>query len=60
MRKEMASGGHLMLQQRSAVDAQIKRVTNTTLKEICRAYGQPVSGTKAPLQKRCNDSELYT
>nr|POE65077.1 hypothetical protein CFP56_34745 [Quercus suber] len=49
----MASGLHLMAQQRSSVEARIKTLVNPDLKEICKAYGYQVSGTKAVLQKRC-------
>ncbi|KAK5112675.1 hypothetical protein LTR85_011186 [Meristemomyces frigidus] len=51
----MASGGHLMLQQRPSVEGKIKQLINNDLKEICKAYGQAVSGTKSVLQKRCMD-----
>ena len=56
----MASGGHLMLQGKPGIEAKIKTLINQDLKEICKAYGHPVSGNKASLQKRCMDSELYT
>ncbi|KAI7520023.1 hypothetical protein KC319_g7073, partial [Hortaea werneckii] len=49
----MASGGHEMLQQKPALEAKIKTLVNSDLKEICRAYNQNVSGTKALLQGRC-------
>ncbi|KAM0719224.1 hypothetical protein Q7P37_005129 [Cladosporium fusiforme] len=49
----MSSGAHLLAQQRPSVEARIKVLINDDLKKICKAYGQPVSGTKIVLQKRC-------
>ncbi|EME81933.1 uncharacterized protein MYCFIDRAFT_188816 [Pseudocercospora fijiensis CIRAD86] len=51
----MASGGHVMQQQRGSVEARIKTLVNNDLKEICKAYNYQVSGTKAILQARCTD-----
>nr|POE76190.1 e3 sumo-protein ligase pli1 [Quercus suber] len=51
----MASGLHVLAQQKVGVEARIKLLVNPDLKEICKAYGYPVSGTKAVLQKRCID-----
>ncbi|KAF7189961.1 E3 SUMO-protein ligase pli1, partial [Pseudocercospora fuligena] len=51
----MASGGHVMQQQRGSVEARIKTLVNNDLKEICKAYNYQVSGTKAILQGRCTD-----
>ncbi|KAK4548487.1 hypothetical protein LTR36_009397 [Oleoguttula mirabilis] len=51
----MASGGHLMLQQRPSVETKLKQLLVPNLKEICKGYGQPSSGNKAPLQGRCMD-----
>ena len=56
----MASGGHIMIQQKPSLETRIKTLINQDLKEICKAYNYPVSGTKAVLQKRCIDSEIYT
>jgi hypothetical protein len=53
----MASGGHLLAQQRPSVEARIKSLLNADLKEICKAYGAAVSGTKVVLQKRCIQGE---
>ena len=53
----MASGGHLLAQQRPSVEARIKSLLNADLKEICKAYGAAVSGTKVILQKRCIQGE---
>ncbi|EMC96930.1 hypothetical protein BAUCODRAFT_32677 [Baudoinia panamericana UAMH 10762] len=49
----MASGGHILQQQKPAIETQLKRLLNTDLKDLCRSYGKPVSGNKAELQKRC-------
>lgn len=54
----MASGGHIMSQQRPNVESRIKGLVNQDLKEICKAYNFPVSGTKAVLQRRCITSEF--
>lgn len=54
----MASGGHLLAQQRPNVEARIKSLLNADLKEICKAYGAAVSGTKIVLQKRCIQGEF--
>ena len=56
----MASGGHLMLQQRQGLETKCRTLINTDLKEICKAYGLPVSGAKAVLQKRCMDRKLHS
>jgi hypothetical protein len=53
----MASGGHLLAQQRPVVEARIKSLLNADLKEICKAYGAAVSGTKVVLQRRCIQGE---
>jgi len=53
----MASGGHAIAQQRPNVESRIKGLVNNDLKEICKAYGFPVSGTKAVLQRRCITSK---
>lgn len=53
----MASGGHILQQQKPHVETRIKGLVNDNLKDICRAYGQPVSGNKANLQTRCIDGE---
>lgn len=54
----MASGGHLLLQQKPALVGRIKTLINADLKEVCKAYGQPVSGNKAQLQTRCQEGKL--
>ena len=54
----MASGGHNLQQQKYVYESKIKTLINPDLKEICKAYGYQVSGTKAVLQKRCLESEL--
>lgn len=59
-REEMASGGHLLAAQRQSVEARIKSLLNVDLKEICRAWGYPISGNKVHLQKRCMESKLQT
>nr|OQO17353.1 hypothetical protein B0A51_14639 [Rachicladosporium sp. CCFEE 5018] len=51
----MASGGHQMTEKRRSVEAHIKQLLNPILKDICKAYGQQVSGTKAILQQRVID-----
>nr|OQO16707.1 hypothetical protein B0A51_15701 [Rachicladosporium sp. CCFEE 5018]OQO24680.1 hypothetical protein B0A51_06762 [Rachicladosporium sp. CCFEE 5018] len=51
----MASGGHQMIEKRRSVEAHIKQLLNPILKDICKAYGQQVSGTKAILQQRVID-----
>ena len=56
----MASGGHVLQQQKTFIEAKIKGLVNQDLKEICKAYDYQVSGTKAVLQKRCLESEPYT
>lgn len=48
-----------MLQQKPALEAKIKTLVNSDLKEICRAYNQNVSGTKALLQGRCLEGECF-
>ena len=55
-----ASGGHLLQQGRASVETRIKTLVNNDLKEICRAFNYQVSGTKAALQKRCVESEVYS
>lgn len=55
----MASGGHILAQQRPNVEARIKVLINDDLKKICKAYSQPVSGTKIVLQKRCIAGECH-
>ena len=47
-----------MLQQRQGIETKCRTLINTDLKEICKAFGLPVSGAKAVLQKRCMDREL--
>ena len=54
------SAGHMLQQTKSRLQTQLKRLVNTDLKEICRAYHKGVSGNKAELQKRCLDSEYGT
>ncbi|KAK3071772.1 E3 SUMO-protein ligase pli1 [Teratosphaeriaceae sp. CCFEE 6253] len=49
------SAGHMLQQTKSRLHTQLKRLVNTDLKEICRAYHKGVSGNKAELQKRCLD-----
>lgn len=44
---------HSRQQQRPQVEARLKTLVNNDLKDICKAYGLPVSGTKMILQKRC-------
>lgn len=39
------------------MEARIKSLLNADLKEICKAYGAAVSGTKVVLQKRCIQGE---
>lgn len=56
----MASGGHVMLQEKPGLETKLKTLINDQLKDICRAYNYNVSGTKATLQKRCMESELST
>lgn len=53
----MASGGHILAQQKPNVEARIKVLINDDLKRICKAYGVAVSGTKVVLQKRCLTGE---
>lgn len=55
----MASGGHLLQQQKGSVEARIKSLVVNDLKLICRAHNYQVSGTKANLQKRCIESKSY-
>ena len=43
--------------QKPQLEHRIKQVVNNDLKEICKAYGYQVSGTKPVLQKRCLESE---
>lgn len=47
----------MLAQQRYSVEARIKSLLNADLKEICKAYGAAVSGTKVVLQKRCIQGE---
>lgn len=56
----MASGGHILQQQKPHVETRIKGLVNDNLKDICRAYGMGVTGTKAVLQTRCIKSESET
>lgn len=56
----MASGGHLLLSQKQSVEARIKILVNQDLREICKHYNKPVSGTKVVLQARCQESEQHT
>lgn len=49
----MASGGHSLAQQKQGVESRLKGLINVDLKELCKAYHTPVSGTKATLQRRC-------
>ena len=56
----MASGGHILQQQRIVVENKIRSLVNNDLKEICKAYEYQVSGTKAVLQGRCLESEPHT
>ena len=48
----------MLLQSKANLEARIKTLINSDLKEICKAYGYQVSGTKAVLQKRCLESEF--
>lgn len=41
------------------MEARIKSLLNADLKEICKAYGAAVSGTKVVLQKRCIQGECW-
>lgn len=54
----MASAGHLLAQRSLEVEARIKTLVNNDLKQICKAYGQGVSGAKIILHQRCISSEL--
>lgn len=47
----------MLVQQRSVLETKIKTLVNNDLKEICKMWNHPVSGTKVILQKRCIDSE---
>ena len=47
----------MLAQQSQGVETQIKTLVNADLKEICRAWGYQVSGTKVQLQTRCSQSE---
>ena len=49
----------MLAQQRPSVEARIKSLLNADLKEICKAYGAAVSGTKVVLQKRCIQGECW-
>ena len=53
----MASGRHMLEQQKANVATSLKRLINQDLKEICRNYGKAVSGNKADLQQRCLQSK---
>lgn len=48
----MASGAHTLQQSRLTIEAKIKSLINTDLKEICRGENLAVSGVKAQLQTR--------
>ena len=50
--EKMASAGSDLARIKS-IEARIDTLYNEDLREICRAYGQQVSGNKAVLQKRC-------
>lgn len=52
-----AGGNYQLQQQKGKCEAAIKNCINSDLKEICKAYGYQVSGTKAVLQKRCLESK---
>lgn len=49
----------MLAQQRPNVEARIKSLLNAELKDICKAYGAAVSGTKIILQKRCIQGECW-
>ncbi|KAK5696346.1 E3 SUMO-protein ligase pli1 [Elasticomyces elasticus] len=48
-----ASAGHMLQQSSARVVTQLKRLVNSDLKDICKAYGKVSSGNKAQLQTRC-------
>jgi len=54
----MSSGGYSLAAQKGNVETRIKGLINNDLKEICKAYHLPVSGTKAVLQTRVIGGEL--
>jgi hypothetical protein len=49
----MASGQHHWQQQKGLLESRIRGLVNDDLKQLCRAYGYQVSGTKIVLQRRC-------
>lgn len=53
----MASGGHILQQQKPNLERKIRTLYNDDLKRICKAHGYQVSGTKAVLQVRCLESK---
>jgi len=48
----MASGGPDIWHEVTVLEAQVKRLVNNDLKEICRGENLAVSGVKAVLQQR--------
>lgn len=55
----MASGSHNLEERKRYLENRLEELVNQDLKEICRSNGYQVSGTKAVLQMRCRESELY-
>jgi hypothetical protein len=55
----MATNGPSLLQQKASLETRIKLLVNNDLKEICREYHYQVSGTKATLQKRVIEGEIF-
>lgn len=54
----MAAAGVSLEQQAQAIQAKIKTLLNSDLKEICRGEGLQVSGVKNALQNRIIGSTL--
>ena len=46
-----------MANQRASVEGKVRLLVNADLKEICKAHGLQVSGTKVVLQRRCLEGE---
>jgi len=51
-RLDMASGGQDIWHEVTVLEAQVKRLVNNDLKDICRGENLAVSGVKAVLQQR--------
>lgn len=56
----MASWGQDIWHEVTILEAQVKRLVNNDLKDVCRGENLAVSGVKAVLQQRILTGELYS